>query len=345
MDIDNISRKSGNRFTITITTPVAHVVPGTQTISGGDLTAGAGYASLDSNGYYDGTDYVFRDRVILETVESEGYYKVTASGKGTVDRSAIYKQITNSGFFMQDDEPQEMIPVDSLDSETAETSYYIKKSTISSEEITPTERIQTVTIGDGYYPTERTVIINPVPSASPVTSVSSINMAAYFYSANESDYDIKIIPQYTNDAGYVVAHDHATNGGTEYYKMKTTNVVKHNTVYDGLSITRGNATWNAGWIEEGVMGAAAFKNTPTAGKTYIDISNTSEAPVLISGDYLYIDSGYTDNLKISLAKLVPNSGSVNIGSNRILSGYSAYDNEGNLVTGTIPTYDGSYIVT
>jgi hypothetical protein len=57
----------------------------------------------------------------------------------------------------------------------------------------------------------------------------------------------------------------------------------------------------------------------------------------VSGDYLYINKGYTNNTKISLAKLVPDSASAQLADAHILSGYSAYNNDGVLIAGSIPT--------
>lgn len=94
----------------------------------------------------------------------------------------------------------------------------------------------------------------------------------------------------------------------------------------------------AGWITTGTkVSGASFANTATSGTTYKDISATTAAPVLKSGDFLYINKGYTDNIKISLAKLVPDGGSASLTGDYILSGYSAYDNDGTLVAGSIPT--------
>lgn len=90
------------------------------------------------------------------------------------------------------------------------------------------------------------------------------------------------------------------------------------------------------------ISAASFANASASGETYSDISSTG--PVLISGDYLYINKGYTDNVKISLARLVPDAASQNLAADMILANYSAYNNDGALITGTIPTYDGSYTV-
>lgn len=85
--------------------------------------------------------------------------------------------------------------------------------------------------------------------------------------------------------------------------------------------------------------AATFANTATNNVTYTDISAT--APALISGSYLFINEGYTGNVKISLAKLVPDAAD-NASASYILSGYTAYNNDGTLLVGTIQTYAGAY---
>lgn len=91
------------------------------------------------------------------------------------------------------------------------------------------------------------------------------------------------------------------------------------------------------------ISSTTFANTATSGITYSDISST--APVLISGDFLYINEGYTPNVKISLAKLVPDATGTNASAAYILSGYTAFDNDGGLIVGTMQTYDGTYTIT
>lgn len=90
--------------------------------------------------------------------------------------------------------------------------------------------------------------------------------------------------------------------------------------------------------------SATFDNSATSGHTYTDISAT--APILISNDYLYINKGYTNDVKISLAKLVPDDATItaSTGANYMLNGQSAYDSDGKLVVGSIPTYGGAYTV-
>lgn len=83
--------------------------------------------------------------------------------------------------------------------------------------------------------------------------------------------------------------------------------------------------------------AANFTNEGTSGVTYTDVS--SSTPALASGDYLYINEGYTPARKISLAKLVPDDANITVdvqGKNSFLyKDYTAYDKDGKLVTGSM----------
>lgn len=108
----------------------------------------------------------------------------------------------------------------------------------------------------------------------------------------------------------------------------------------GTTFTQGYVrVKDPGYITAGTkVSGAVFKNNGTSGVTYTDLSDTTAAPVLVENDYLYIDKGYTDNVKISLAKLVPEGATWPVGSSLsagMVSGYSAYDSDGNLVTGSI----------
>lgn len=169
---------------------------------------------------------------------------------------------------------------------------------------------------------------------------------------------------YSNDAGIIAAHSGtrglaSTNSGNQtkevditpeitdsfaplYIPIRTVSQGTTTVDSDTKEVTRGKASWSAGAIAAGSINAATFSAKATSGVTYVDISDTTAAPVLVSGDFLYINKGYTDNLKISLAKLVPNGASATLSGAYILKGYSAYDNAGALIAGTIETYDGTY---
>lgn len=86
---------------------------------------------------------------------------------------------------------------------------------------------------------------------------------------------------------------------------------------------------------QSIVGNATFANTATSGVSYTDYSTS--APVLITGDYLYINAGYTPARKISLARLVPDSYSTNTISTTaaMRTGYYAWDNDGKPIVGAM----------
>lgn len=133
------------------------------------------------------------------------------------------------------------------------------------------------------------------------------------------------------------------NGEEVKGSIATTSIVEGITTVSGSTATRGIAEWSSGNITSGQMDAATFANSSSAQIQYVDISDTTDAPVLVSGGYLYINKGYTDDLKISLAKLVPDGASADLASDKILSGYAAYNNDGTLIAGNIPSKSGSNV--
>ena len=202
-----------------------------------------------------------------------------------------------------------------------------------------------------------------IPAGGITPTISNSGLSTYFDSGTSSDKNLTLTPQYTNTAGYIPAHSTAQSGTAAYYKIKTASasvsgktvsygtgwitggsksvadstMTQGTTTVSGTTATRGNLSWTAGYLAASSLGAATFANEATSGQTYVDISSTTSAPVLVAGDYLYINKGYTDNLKISLARLVPDGSDVKGHGNYILSGHSAYDNDGTLVAGSIAT--------
>ena len=117
--------------------------------------------------------------------------------------------------------------------------------------------------------------------------------------------------------------------------------------YIKASAAGGASVATAGWVDENTpsvsvkgdsyypIDAATLANAGTADKVY-----TEEAgPVLVSGDYLYINKGYIGDTKIPLADLVPNEANVTAGkdgnSHLIYKTVSVYDKDGALVAGTM----------
>ena len=132
----------------------------------------------------------------------------------------------------------------------------------------------------------------------------------------------------------------AKTGSIYYVPVASSSISKGTTSVSGKTATRGVASWNAGWINAGQISAATFANQATASTSYVDISNTTAAPILTSDGYLYINAGYTDNLRISLAQLIPDDANITA-SDQLLNGIAAYDSNGKLFTGTIPTKTNS----
>lgn len=147
-------------------------------------------------------------------------------------------------------------------------------------------------------------------------------------------------------SGYYIAVSSAANTGTVQATAAvttagygTTTSGQYTTTPSG-SLTVGAAASATTYIP---LSEVVFANSASSGADYDDISAT--APVLVSGDYLYINEGYTPNVKISLAQLVPDASATNAPANYILSGYTAFDNNGGLIVGTMQTYDGAYTIT
>ena len=117
--------------------------------------------------------------------------------------------------------------------------------------------------------------------------------------------------------------------------------------YVKASAAGGASVATAGWVDETTpsvsvngdsyypIDAATLANTGTADKVYAE----EAGPVLISGDYLYINKGYIGDTKIPLADLVPDKANVTAGvdgnSNLIYKTVSVYDKDGALIAGTM----------
>lgn len=113
----------------------------------------------------------------------------------------------------------------------------------------------------------------------------------------------------------------------------------------------------AGWLTTGNKSAskaiatgATASTAATDGKYYIPTGTistgssaksgwtTNTSAVVPANGYLYIGAGFYPNTQISLATLIPDDSSLpNAGNDHILSGYEAYDTNGNKLKGTITT--------
>ena len=119
----------------------------------------------------------------------------------------------------------------------------------------------------------------------------------------------------------------------------TTTSGQYTTVGDSATVTV-----NASDVTYVPIQSGSLANSATSQVTYTDLS--SSAPIVPSEGYLYINEGYYANSKVSLARLVPDDATITYasGAGYMLDGQSAYDSDGKLVVGTIPTYTGAYSV-
>lgn len=133
----------------------------TCTVTGGGLTSGAGSTSVSTDGLIGAAGAIdATDKVTLSTTSATGYYKITSSGSGSVNRAAITDAHTAG--WLETKTASNVSAATSLSSNTAKQEYFIKKSTGASQTVTPKTTAQSVTIGAGYYPTDRTVTVAKV---------------------------------------------------------------------------------------------------------------------------------------------------------------------------------------
>ena len=127
---------------------------------------------------------------------------------------------------------------------------------------------------------------------------------------------------------------------TTSLSVTTVSVTASNASKSSTNFTQAVLSVPTGYVSATTVTGASFANSASSGTTYLDISNTTGAPILASEGYLYINKGYTDNVRISLAKLIPDNANVTA-SDQLRSGYAAYDSAGILITGNIPDKSSS----
>lgn len=135
----------------------AYLAAGGCTVSGGGLTAGAGSSSITSSLLHVSSGTTTEKIDMLSAAPSSGdYYEVKTTGKGTVNRAAVTRTHTTGWVVAGTATP---IAAGSLSSNSGTATYYVKKSTGATQTVNPGSSAKTVTIGAGYYPSDRTITI------------------------------------------------------------------------------------------------------------------------------------------------------------------------------------------
>lgn len=229
--------------------------------------------------------------------------------------------------------------------------YYVKLVGSSSEsgaKMVAGRTAVTVNTTAGYMPAQSNVIILNQDSIEPANN--NINIYAgsktRYLAIPTATFDKSGNGVYCKTGGWVPQGSASSPLGI----IDTTAVTYIPASVSGTTFTSGIAQWGDGYITAGSVDAVTFSNAATSGQSYTDISNlkyssnTDVAPEIDSSGYLYINKGYTDNVKISLAKIIKNFDPTQYplvaASGQMLKNYVAYDEDGNKLVGSIESMAG-----
>ena len=141
-----------------------YLAQGGANATGGGLTAGAGSSSISSSLLHVSSGTTTEKIDMATTAPTSGdYYEVKTTGKGTVNRAAITLTKTK-GWLLAGTSTASAAT--SLSSNSGTNTYYVKKSTGATQTVNPGTEAKTVTIGAGYYPTDRTITIGATSSGT-----------------------------------------------------------------------------------------------------------------------------------------------------------------------------------
>lgn len=277
-------------------------------------------------------------------------FTASPSGASTADFTNITTSSTNNGIKVQTSY--------SINSATITYAAAMNAGWLTSKTLGTTTGSSTVakasTESNYYYITGITVPTTTNFTLTTVANNSTDNSKVTIINNNNRKIEIS-----TNNGDVYVAHPTSNKGNvyvTPYDGTQTqiiNNGVMMTTIFSSSTWTKNSTTkvatmggynYTDGYVNSGSLGAATFHNTPTANKTYVDLSDALVSsggsyvvPELDQDGFLYIDQGYIDYIKISLGHLIPGAESSNATtSDQILQGYTAYDKNGNLITGNIP---------
>ncbi len=243
----SVGTKTSNSGNVVINLDAA-----TCTVAGGGLTSGAGSTSVSTDGLVGAAGAIdATDKVALSTTSATGYYKITSSGSGSVNRAAITDAHTAG--WLETKTASNVSAATSLSSNTAKQEYFIKKSTGATQTVTPKTTAQNVTIGAGYYPTDRTITVAKVdPSdatqvAQGVLSAADSTISSVTASANAATVDATNfkynIPLALSASGKAYAKV-STAGYVTTEKNTSKNISGTGSATVSLDLYNGAFTWN-----------------------------------------------------------------------------------------------------
>ncbi len=125
----------------------------------------------------------------------------------------------------------------------------------------------------------------------------------------------------------------------------TSYLVFHSMTSDNFTFTNNQIiSTTAGYVDSNTVVQTITERQLSTATTKPNTATFSEKNVIVpSGGYLVLNAGYYSNQFVSLATLIPDGTTAKAATvATMLEGYMAYDKDGNLLTGTIPTYTGIY---
>lgn len=318
-----------------------------------DAASGAATTSKPSAGAYVRVDAA----AIAESVTATG--KVSQAGYGTTtDYQADTATTINVGSNAAD---SAYVPITAgavtANGATVSSVALAYNSTGGNFDVTGSANIPAPTVGTAGYVGDGVGAANGLANGAQVAAtVAKVGIEASVTGGDAvtpviskdaaTNVDASVATTTQPSAGFYVAVNTAADSSTVNAAAAVTSAGYGTTTSGQYTTTPASktVTVNAAGTTYVPITAASFANAATSGQTYTDISST--APILVSDDYLYINKGYTNNVKISLAQLVPDDATITAatGAAYMLSGQSAYDSQGKLVVGSIPTYAGAYTI-
>ena len=160
-------------------------------------------------------------------------------------------------------------------------------------------------------------------------------MSTYFTESTFNDYNVKITPNYTNSAGYVIAHNAQNNGGIGYWKIKTTSLTAGN---GNLVLTKGDgeATLKVetGDSDSSDNTSLDMKTTPPSSDVYYTLTATGKGTVSgVGKGTVSVGTGWITSTSIESSE-DPDSETSYEGT---AHGYISKSVHGNAISGALPS--------
>lgn len=239
---------------------------------------------------------------------------------------------------------------------SGETATYIQEAsvTLSGSVSSASPTISTATADS----TAKGTAVSITPSTTIPTDTSK-----YYIPIKASVAKTDITPTKTITEGYLKTNAQITGSvsanaktGSTYYLPMAGSTMKNSSGTAVTQVTPASSdqaiTISAGYYPNDRTLTVKSAGSGTAA-TYTNVASLpngasawADTPIITSGGYLHITAGYTPERYLPLSKLVPDVATITTStSDKLLTGESAYDKDGTLITGSMPTSSMNYGLT